>query len=291
MYSYATRSQIIDQLEGSAENAITAGNLVKTMTYARRATAYIEQMTTHQFIPERVQRTYFVENNIYNYRYNTLLLAAPTVAIDSVVIGGNTITSDEYTLYPIGSRYPSIELFRYKNYGTWLADVDIDTGIAITAIECYKQRYDTDGWITSGDTVQNTGGITATDMTIEVSDADGVNGYNVSPRFDVGQLIRIGTEYMIVTATDTSLNTITVIRGQRGTSSTAHDENAIIYTFNVEQPIVRACMLIATFNLNNIGNMSRVTFDGVTTTERLEIPTEANDIIKQYIPKSPIKGF
>jgi len=95
-------------------------------------------------------------------------------------------------------------------------------------------------WRDSGDTVgDNPLSISAT--TITVTAAGGADAANETPRFQVGQLLRISSEYLWVLGVDASTNTLTVSRGANGTSPAGHTQSTRI---DVYQPPEDLRMLV-----------------------------------------------
>ena len=78
------------------------------------------------------------------------------------------------------------------------------------------------------------------EATINVTDADGTDIDQQSPRFQVGHLLRIESEYLRVLALDTATNQLTVQRGVNGTTAASHAQSTQIDTF---QPAQVATML------------------------------------------------
>jgi hypothetical protein len=291
MYSYATLSELLQQEAQTSANALDSTQQAKLLDYARRASKVIEGRTDLWFVPELRTRYY----NVYprdhvNTYYNTLQLDAPLCAITSVAIGDTTLISTDYRLFPYGET-PSFELQRKRDTGTWFEYEDTDDLYAVTGTWVSRSRYDTEGWIDSNDTVTATA-LTSTATSLTVTDADGVDDNLVTPRFSAGQIIRIESEYCIVTAVNTTTNTLTITRGARGTTAAAHDTTTTIYTFNVEPEIVRACQLVTLFNFANIGNYKRVEFNVATgaNDQLMEVPDEAMDIMMRFRRKY-VKAF
>ena len=72
-------------------------------------------------------------------------------------------------------------------------------------------------------------GVTASDDALTVGNAGGSDSWGDTPRFAVGDLLRIDDELLRVTAvTD---NTLTVRRAENGTTAAAHDAAAPVYVY------------------------------------------------------------
>jgi hypothetical protein len=104
--------------------------------------------------------------------------------------------------------------------------------VTVTGIWGWHDRW-ASAWRDSSDTVQNNPlGSSATSIT--VADADGADVTGETPRFQVGHLLKIETEYVRVLAVNTATNVLSVLRGVNGTSTASHALNTPIYTF---QPV------------------------------------------------------
>ena len=62
----------------------------------------------------------------------------------------------------------------------------------------------------------------ATAATVRVTAVNGADAHGETPRFQVGQLVRVNGEYLRVLATDATANTLTVQRGAAGSTRAAH---------------------------------------------------------------------
>jgi hypothetical protein len=100
----------------------------------------------------------------------------------------------------------------------------------------YHNRW-SQAWRDSADTVQNNP-LTSTASTVTVADADGADSEGDSPRFQVGHLIRVESEYLRVLAVNTSTNTLTVQRAAGGTTAAAHSQNTPIQVYQPPLDVV-----------------------------------------------------
>lgn len=80
------------------------------------------------------------------------------------------------------------------------------------------------------DVVQNNP-LTSAATTMTVTDADGADAENEIPRFQVGHLLKIDSEYLRVLGVNTVSNILTVQRAVNGTAAASHNLNAVIYTY------------------------------------------------------------
>lgn len=119
--------------------------------------------------------------------------------------------------------------------------------IVITGFWGMRTRYDEQGWLASGVTCPI---MNDSQTTMVVSDVAGPDAYNRTPLFSPGNLFRIENEIGEVVAIDTTTKTLTVRRGQRGTTAAAHAAGLPIRIWEPEEDIVteatrQACLLYA----------------------------------------------
>ena len=112
--------------------------------------------------------------------------------------------------------------------------------ISIAGSWGYSEDF-ANAWVSSGDTVQDVGGITAAATSVTVTDAD---------NFDVRQTIKVDSEQMLVTVTNTTTNVLTITRGINGTTAATHANAASITIWEVHPPIARACAAWCVFLIN-----------------------------------------
>lgn len=100
-------------------------------------------------------------------------------------------------------------------------------------------------WESSGDTVQDTAGLTANATTITTSDVDGSDTQGLTPRFSVGNLAKIDSELVEVIGVSTAQNRLTVVRGVNGSTAAVHDKGTMIYTWRPDDLAHQATLIQA----------------------------------------------
>ena len=108
----------------------------------------------------------------------------------------------------------------------------------------YHTRW-ADAWVDSGDTVQDSGGISAPATTVTVANAAGAGAAGYPPRFKGQQLIKIDTEYLWVVRADPTGDALAVVRGVAGTTAATHDEGTAIYVYRPMGAVFRATVRLA----------------------------------------------
>ena len=105
----------------------------------------------------------------------------------------------------------------------------------------YHSDYD-NAWIVSGASL--TDSITSTASQIGVSGSLGTDAYGNAPRFEEGQIWRIGTEYVIPSSGVTA-SAMDVTRGLNGTVAASHAASTAIFIFDIEKDIEFATRRLA----------------------------------------------
>ena len=178
------------------------------------------------FEPYVEAREFFIEPRFINSGRGSMRLEFPLLEFTSVSIGGTTLSA---TQAGVKQRPPYDALYLLgtnRFYYTWYSIACVSTcdllEATITGIWGYNRRY-ARAW-QKADELQ--AAITAMDATISVADADGNDYWGFTPRFSPGQLIKLTTdetdEYMRITGVSYDTNTLTVLRGENGTSAIAH---------------------------------------------------------------------
>jgi hypothetical protein len=243
-------------------------------------------ITRKEFAPRLETRYFDRRSDDINDAWDTLDLPEELMSLTSVTLADDTslVINTDVRMWPRG-KTPALQLQLTPSATvTWRDAGENNNDITVVGEWGYRTYYDTEAWQLSGDAV-STDAVTTSATTIKVTDADGPNYVNETPRFDIGQLIKIDSEYMAVVDTDTEStpNTITVIRAVRGTTAATHEVAAPISVFIPELPIIRATQLIAFFDWARRGDKTRATFDGVTVVAGIEVPNEVAEILNRYM--------
>jgi hypothetical protein len=219
--------------------AITATEQAKLLRAVQRVTRRIEQLG---FEFEPTYDTEYITADGMNVESgkNVLTLSRPLLEIVTLTNDGTALVENtDYYAYPRG-KYPVRRLrmdedSTYSWYPNCGSSGDTFDTVLITGFWGQKKYYSREGFINSGDTVEES--LTATDTTITVNDADGLDAFNRTPRFSAGNLIRIENELCEVLATNTTTNVLTVRRGVRGTTAAVHAQGTVRKVWNVNEDI------------------------------------------------------
>jgi hypothetical protein len=148
------------------------------------------------------------------------------------------IESDSYVPEP-ANQYPKSAV-RLLGGTNWQlpSDGQREQVISVAGLWGYHRRY-SQAWVDSLDTVQNNP-LAAVAMSLTVQDADGLAGDGETYRFQAGNMIKVGSEFLDVLDVNYSTNILTVVRGYNGTTAVAHDQGTTIYVYRPMENIVRA---------------------------------------------------
>ena len=115
--------------------------------------------------------------------------------------------------------------------------------IQLDGVWCFHSSR-ADAWENSQDTVEDNP-LTSDATSVMVNDADGTDQWGLTPRFQVGQLLRIESEYCEVTAVNTSTEVLTVVRGRNGTTAASHVQNTQIDIWKPDPLVKQVCIIEA----------------------------------------------
>jgi hypothetical protein len=193
------------------------------------ASTTIERRTRRHFTP----RIATIPHSINRQNVRDLLLTDDLLELQSLANGDGTSINLSNALVLSSSAIRLID-------GTAFIYSDTpEDAVPVTGIWGYHPDWDK-AWAVSGDTVQNNP-LSAVATTINVVDADAPNA-DGTPRFQVGQVLRVEDEYVRVLATNTVSNTLTVTRGINGTTAASHVMGTAIEIYQPPMDVVNLCL-------------------------------------------------
>lgn len=239
----------------------------------------INAYTRNRFEPSLEVRYYDSRGHHIEDNPATLHLGDYLVELTSLSDGDGVKSLDDVLLYPRSSPHHKIVLTTggFAAGDTWLS------AITVNGAWCYREDYNRDAWLDSGDTLQASMNLVGT--TIAVANASAADSYGNTPRFSAGNVIRVDDEYMLITSvTDGSTgDVLNVRRGHNGSSVATHSTGASIDVFQPQEDIVRAATLWTSYLFARRGKHERASFDGVATTNfPSDAPDEVTAILDMY---------
>lgn len=244
--------------------------LARQLAYAE---GVIKQYTGWDFEPTRATLMHdappLTEANVgaySNYYFNTpqtfvmgqqLRLKEPLLRLDEVINGGATEPLDLANVLLIQAYlYPRYALELKKSSGlTWDANgEDRQQVISLTGVWGYHEEYPS-AWVDTLETLQANPLLSDT-TTLEVADITGVAGDALPQRFQVGNLLKLededGYEFLLILAatvgTDPTPDTLTVLRGARGTVAREWAAGTKLYVYRPMPGVVQATLEVATLS-------------------------------------------
>jgi len=231
-----------------------------------------DQRLKNSFVPEVETKYYdaqWVEKNgpINANGILSLTPPAPLLSLTSLTVNDSSdvdtftaIDADDILLLPRGN-VAKTEI-KLLNNEQWPFDAETHEGaIAVTGEWAWHDNPDL-RWLDSNDTLQ--ANINASTNSVLVADADGTDYWLDSPRFSPGNLVKIDSEYMSVRAVSTDNGTLSVIRGQRGSTLVAHTSGATIYNWSGAQAAQDFVTRAAALQYKRRGEFIDTKVEGVT---------------------------
>jgi len=230
---------------------------------SRRIDSAVGSRMRPAFAPYLESRQYLITGRNVDSHYNTFLMKDYCLELTAVVRGSTTITSTTELYNPYNN---VAQALRITSWGSsWYDSLSgSDTPPAFVTVTGYWGWNEdwANAW-SSVDTVKDGAGINASITTITVDNVDGADLDGFTPRFSAGHLIKIDSEYLDVTATDTGTNTVTVRRGVNGTTAATHLVNAPISVYQVDERIRRIATRQAALLYSRQGAFQVESLDGV----------------------------
>ncbi len=234
MYTIATLHQLRQRLGLSAADTADDPRLLTTL---QAATAQMEAAALRRFIPRRVSIGHTI-----NPRYPTeLVLVDDLLELDSLLSGdGHTIAPEYIVTIPDSAHDGPVALVQLVDGASFIWTETPLQAVTVSGIWGWHDRW-SQAWRGSSDTVQDAS-LDSTTTTLTVTDADGLDAHGTMPRFQVGQLLRLGTEYLWVMGVDTVNDMLTVKRGANGTPAAAHDQYTAIEIYQPPLDVEMLCL-------------------------------------------------
>ena len=193
----------------------------RLMSALQAASAQIERATGRRFSPRQKS---------LRHTYSSSL----ELLLDDDLLELTGLTNGDGSLIPLTDVIPvpdsaPFSYLRLTGSSAFLWTLSPVQAITVSGIWGWHD-HPAEMWRSSGDSVQNNPlGSSATSLT--VTDADGADSEGSFPRFQVGHLLKIDSEYLQVTAVNTVTNVLTVLRGVNGTTAASHALNSAITIF------------------------------------------------------------
>lgn len=277
----------LEKRMGGGSNPYPAAGLqdhqrMQTLRNIEAASRAVDTWCKRHFYPLRARYYFdFVDSREIQFGPHDLVEAETVYTAN----GDDTIASDYYYLmtgedynYEVKDRLRIDDTSGYTLY----VGSNYQQANSIMGVWTYHNRW-SGAWMDSLDTVKTN--LTASATSLAVNHVNGVNGDGYAPRFQVGQLLQIESEWLYVADTDSNANTVTVARAQNGTMAAAHDATTAIYIYTPMADIVKACQVMVDYfaHLPQVGALGKLQMPGPGgQAADLNIPVGAQQILAPY---------
>jgi hypothetical protein len=232
LHSYATLAQLRAR---QGDSVADTSNDAKYLAKLRRASALIDAETGRRFQPVQAALKFDYEGP-----FHLLWRGFDLLALTGVEDAQGTV--DPAALLLLGSPAYGVEIdgaLAYLTYGTTKIQA-----ITVTGVWGWHDDY-ANAWHSTGQTVQDAGGISASATTITVTAAGAADVWGQAPCLSAGHLVQVESEWMQVLVT--TATTISVVRGVNGTTPVTHANGKPISVCEAPTAIQEMCLLWAAY--------------------------------------------
>jgi hypothetical protein len=248
--------------------------------FIRYACRYCDTKAGTRFYPEIATR-YFDVPSGGKLQFDDHLLELTGITNGD----GEAITAANLIYYP-AMLYPRYAVsIKAQASQAWLSSDYGDNvqAIALAGVWGYHDDY-ANAWASSLDAVADVGGLSASVTTINVANATGTSADGQTPRFQAGQLIKIGSEYIDIVAR--VANALTVKRGMYGSAAAAHLTVAPISIWRPMANVTFAVLRLVAWRYRqkdaNVFDATTILGTGVKITPSA-VPPDVDNLIPQPI--------
>jgi hypothetical protein len=233
------------------------------------------------FAPYLEQRDFYIDPTRVDTGDNTFLLNNHILAFTAVTRQSTNLTSS-VELYTRGEEVAQMLRLTNSSLSWYPQDNTAQKKIYVTGTWGYVPDYASA--FDSVDTIQDAGGINASVTSITVADADGADLDGFTPRFSPGNLLQIESEWLDVTAVNTTTNVLTVRRGVNGSTAAVHANGTAVQTFHVDERVQRIASRQAALLYVRRGAFQVETLDGVgVITYPQDLLTELKNSLTEFM--------
>jgi len=218
MYTISTLDQLRTRLGLASADTADDPRLLNAL---QAAAAQIERATGRRFSPRQKAIQHNYSSSL------ELLLDDDLLELTSITNGdGSSLNLTDVIPVPDEAPFSYLRLTGSSAF-TWNSSPL--QAVTVNGIWGWHDRP-AEMWRVSGDTVQNNP-LSSSATNLTVMDADGADSDGSFPRFQVGHLLKIDSEFLRVTAVNTVSNIVTVTRAANGTTAASHTLNTPIWAY------------------------------------------------------------
>lgn len=255
---------ILATAEDADAEQVAAATLddARIVTYIKAASAHIGEACNRHFVPYLATLGHEASPDGWVPLVDELLICT-TVTLDDT-----EVSADDYQLLePYARPYTSI-----FNDDGWLPTLYTDADALKVAGWWGYHPYPDAMWTAKTTVDVSPGGMLVGATSVVVASVTDLGVFDY---------IKIESEVLLITAIDTDTRTLTVTRGERGTTAAAHAHGTSVSLFDVEMDVRHAATVYATYlydTRDNFGGAVAVTPDG-SYPVRKKLPDFVADVL------------
>lgn len=281
-----TRVQL--EIKGT-EAAKVAATDQQVMNYIRAVNTRINNFG-YQFEPFYQTKKITPSRLNVNSGLGLLSLNDYLLEVDSITVGGTAYTYGTDIIPAPDNGTTPVKTLQIANLYSgplfsWYpcCAVQLLNSIVITAFWGMRRYYTASGFFASGATAPALNA-TQSSFVLATGSISDVDIYGRAPMLSPGNLIRIGDELMEVVKTDALTETLTVLRGWRGTTAATHAAGASIQIWEPEEDISAVATRQVGLLYAKRGAFQAVTSypDGINITYPSDLLNELRGAIQAY---------
>ena len=227
MYAIATLDDLRRHLGLASKDRDADQDLLRKLV---EASQLIESLTQRRFCPRLESLAVPLRRELAN----TLLLPDDLLELRAISCGGHSLNMRDVLLLPYDRDSPATMLLLPDDMATW-HDPAASESVTLEGIWGWHDRW-SEAWRASGETISGEA-LDANAKSVSANNVAGSDALGFSPRFQLGQLLRIENEYLRLTAIDAQNQRLTVLRGVQGTAAATHPIGAAIDIYQPSAPI------------------------------------------------------
>ena len=267
MTLYATVADALSAMSaGSGSSATDQAVLQGNLRAVSRRVDRLFASNRPYFAPYIEQRQMRVDGQHVNSQDNTFRLDWPILAISAASIGTTTlVVGTDIELWPdVTSPYRYLHNMNGQYWYDYCTNSYRPLTLKVTGTWGYHRDW-ANAWLDV--TTLSAAIATASATSITVTDIDGTDAYGRSPWISAGALLKIDSEYLEVTAVNTTTNIATVRRGVNGSTAATHSNGATVSVYQVEDDLREVVARQAGFKYARRGAYETTTIANLTTTQ------------------------
>jgi hypothetical protein len=246
--------------------------------YIIQSSDAVKRITGRRFDP-------YFQDRLHDYQgAYALNLNADLLELDTLTNGNTQVIASSVYLFEPANDYPKWRIrIKRSSSVSFTFTADPEQAISVAGWWGYHTDYD-NAYIDTLETVP-IGDLSAGATTFTAIDVDGLNEQGVW-RFEVGQLLRIDDELILIVGLNTSTNVVTIRRGQNGTTAAAHTAGTVITSWQVLPALQWQCERMVMWAYQHRDAVESLTFLDTNVTLKDET---LKDIVSKLTAYQPVQ--